>query len=228
MRILAILLGLSCSLAFADVNDYIKQVKKQKKEILSTYSKQDLNYIVDKATHKSQAYAQLAKDLGRSAYENNPYINGQDKPKLPEDGVIIFASFSMSTDNIHQLLQASYKYQIPVVIRGFVNGSLPKTEKMLMKAMHYGKNDQSKVGVAINPLWFREFNIKAVPAFVSFHRPLDCMNPDEVCKGERYDIVKGNIPVASALDILATRGKDAPKGAVQALARGKNNEETKH
>lgn len=78
--------------------------------------------------------------------------------------------------------------------------------KHLMLTHHQG-------GVMINPLWFRAFEVKAVPALVIYDKHLPCLQGGQpqaantkvkrACAKTDYDLVTGNLPLSRLLSRIA-------------------------
>jgi type-F conjugative transfer system pilin assembly protein TrbC len=123
--------------------------------------------------------------------------------------VLLFVSFSMPSLALQQYIVQANHFHIPMVIRGLVNDSFQQTARTLF----YITQSHNQGGVAINPFWFRDYQIHAVPALVV----------TQSCEGRKashchaaYDVVYGNIPIARALSLVAQRG-DASAVAKQQL-----------
>jgi len=140
-----------------------------------------------------------------------PTKNPNAKPK----GMMVFVSLTMPNIALKQLLVQSKTLQIPLVIRGVLpqgfKGTLVRINKLL--AQKGGKKLNS--GFAINPEWFKTFNIESVPAFVTIKEGA-CM-PNAPCMEDDFDILYGNISMYDALEIL--KGGDAGEIPASILAR---------
>ena len=132
----------------------------------------------------------------------------------PQQGALIFVSFSMPKASLKQILVQAKAYHIPVVIRGLVNNSFVETKASLDKILRE-KTKSEKIGesilngaVALNPMWFRQFKIKQVPAFVVYSRGASCPL-GKSCDNVKYDVLYGNISVDQALDIFKSKGSSS-------------------
>jgi len=138
-------------------------------------------------------------------------------PNADATGVITLVSLSMPNIALEQLLAQSAQYQIPLVIRGVLPSGFKATilriNQLLTKG---GKQPAMDSGIAINPEWFKQFNIQQVPAFISIKKG-HCTQKSQ-CSRQDYDVVYGNISMEDALNIL--KKGDAKENAVAALARG--------
>jgi type-F conjugative transfer system pilin assembly protein TrbC len=127
-------------------------------------------------------------------------------PIKPSPEAIIFVSFSMPTLSLKQIIHDAHRYQVPIIIRGLYKNSFRET---IEKIFNLVKED-NKGGISINPVWFRKYDIKTVPALV-------VNNKNQEAKD--FDIVYGNIRLKNALTIIANQG-NAAKVAQDILTRG--------
>lgn len=126
--------------------------------------------------------------------------------------VFVLASFSMPLPSLKALMQDATSMGVPVVFRGFVNGSLEDTEAAVRAV--YTDDDQSH-GFTIDPTLFERFNIQAVPVFVSLGERIDVCET-QGCEGDPvpvHDRVTGNISLLAALNVIARGNGDAPDPA---------------
>ncbi len=124
----------------------------------------------------------------------------------PVDKCAVFVSFSMPEPSLKQIVSDASYYNVPVVIRGLYNNSFRETANKILALT----KENNKGGMLINPIWFRKYNIKAVPAFL-------VTKNDE---SSSYDLMYGNIPLKRALTIIAEKGEYA-KEAGKILERKK-------
>ena len=164
-----------------------------------------------KAEDNSKRYhkeASLAQDKYLKALEGR---NGDSKHQgrgIQPIGIgAIFISFSMPEPSIKQIIEDAHRYNISVVARGLYKNSLRETADKIMKLT----KEKNQGGILINPLWFKKYDIKAVPAVL-------------LAKGSEtnniYDVVYGNVPLKRALTIIAEKGECAFE-ANNILARDK-------
>jgi len=151
--------------------------------------------------------AQVAVQNIKDEYLKKAQANGFIK-KAPE--TIIFVSFSMPTPSLKQIIQDAARYQIPVVIRGLYKNSFKETIEKIFDLV----KEDNKGGVLINPLWFKQYDIKTVPALVISGGGVNT-NKDH----QEFDVVYGNIPIKKLLKIIVERGSEA-KAAQNILNRG--------
>jgi type-F conjugative transfer system pilin assembly protein TrbC len=127
-----------------------------------------------------------AHELLNQYAESHGYRTVQKQPPA----ILIFVSFSMPEQSLIAYLRDAKKVGASVVIRGLIDNSFQKTfHRMaeLVKASEGG-------GVELNPLWFKKFSIKTVPAVV-------------VVEGEHHDVMIGNITLTAALKIIRDSGE---------------------
>lgn len=140
---------------------------------------------------------------------------GQRNPEAIATGVMVFTSLTMPDATLKQLLKQSEQLQVPLIIRGVLPQGFPATAKRIIKLLDNGQKPPTNSGFAINPNWFKQFNIQYVPAFVSIKQG-HCL-PKTPCHKNDYDIVYGNISLYEALEIL--RQGDAGEAANNVLSK---------
>ena len=117
---------------------------------------------------------------------------------IPGEGV--FISLGMPEDSIIQSLKSADEYNIPVYIRGLIDNDFKKTVLFIKDIIQ--KNDLS--GVSIDPVLFKEFKIKAVPAIVLSSKNSDCFEA-ETCSASDFDVVYG-VTAETGLKIIRDKG----------------------
>ncbi|WP_248632964.1 type-F conjugative transfer system pilin assembly protein TrbC [Cereibacter changlensis] len=139
--------------------------------------------------------------------------------KYGETRAILFASFSMPPQSLRQMMQEAGDYGLTIVFRGFVNNSVYETRAKLEEV--FGEDEASE-GFAIDPTLFRLFDITSVPVLVVLGDSLDaCETP--ACEADappRHDRLSGNVPVETALRIIAAGDGDAPEAAKALVEAG--------
>lgn len=124
--------------------------------------------------------------------------------KAPLPKAILFVSFSLSDQMLAQYLKQSRQYQIPMIMRGFIDNSFKKTAYKMYE-MTKSKNQG---GIAIMPDWFVKFNIDQVPALVIFSSDAHCETA-KVCNPNAYDVIYGNLSIHDLLDHIVQEGTQA-------------------
>lgn len=145
----------------------------------------------------------------------------------PSAGVMVFASFSMPEESLRALVADARAAGVPVMLRGFVNGSLGETARAMHGLLSVGQEGvapedaQSLLGgVMVDPRAFRIFDVTQVPAFIAANQPLpDCDGLDCSAAAPPHDRIAGNISLTAALETLASEGRNAPDAAATALAQ---------
>jgi conjugal transfer pilus assembly protein TrbC len=172
---------------------------------------QDLEGIRTRALNDPRVRALL-----RAEDEQIPESNEE---KYAETEAILFASFSMPAQSLRQMMQEATEYGLTIVFRGFVNNSVFDTRAKLEEV--FGEDEVGEA-FAIDPTLFRRFDITSVPVLVVLADSLDvCETP--ACETDPvplHDRLSGNIPVETALRIIAA-GKGAAPQVARALAEKK-------
>lgn len=197
------------SVVFADnTNDIIRREMLRREKILREVTKQNDNFekYKNKSKQKIQGYQELISSI-KGQYMKKAQAKGHIKP-VPQ--AVVFVSFNMPVLSLKQIIQDAAHYQIPVVIRGLHENSFRKTIGKIFDLV----KETNKGGVLINPNWFKEYDIKVVPAVVV----TDGVNSNKETKANqktdnrevnKFDVVYGNIPLKRALTIIAEQGNVA-------------------
>ena len=167
------------------------------------------HYLYRKAKVEQHIAQQAAQDtpLLRAISANQvakyaPYIKGlegKQQQRLPEHThpiphSIEFVSFSMPTSLLIAVLRDAKAHHTPVVLRGLIDNSFKKTAQTFF---NLAKQNKGLGGIEINPLWYRTFHIKQVPAFVKVSKPSICTQNS--CPSTAYFVVYGNVHISDAL-----------------------------
>lgn len=129
----------------------------------------------------------------------NKKIDNDNHYKNPS--IIIFVSFSMPDNSVEAILHDAKKVGANVLIRGLLNDSFQKTFKKIAKLnVNSGGN-----GVELNPVLFKELNIKSVPAVVVMSDS-SCLTKHNCQLSSQLDIVTGNISLEAALKMVRDKG----------------------
>ncbi|MGR6831160.1 type-F conjugative transfer system pilin assembly protein TrbC [Aliivibrio wodanis] len=159
-----------------------------------------LSQMNTQSFQKSQQYQDWAQSLEQQAMQ-------QIKPKNPEadaSGIMIFASLGMPKTALKQLMQQASDLNVPVVIRGLWENDFAATVNKVQSLILSEDGDTILGGVEINPVWFKQFNIQQVPAFVAINKG-QCIG-EPPCDAADYDIVYGNVSLYNALETIANKG----------------------
>lgn len=153
-----------------------------------------------------------------------PQLQAARDGERPSAGVMIFASFSMDETALRRLILDAHKAKTPVVLRGFIGGSLGETARRIHALLEDGQAggaaNEALGGVLIDPRAYRVLNITEAPSFVSIAGPLpDCDGLDCSAPAPVHDRIGGNMTLRAALTALSSEGDAAPLQASAALAR---------
>ena len=180
--------------------------KKTKKEAESNVFERYKNL----SKHQIQNYQEAIKKIKGNHIKNMQSNGFANFVKSPPQAVI-FVSFSMSDLSLKQIIQDASRHQVPVVIRGLYKDSFRKTVEKVFDLV----KENNKGGILINPLWFRKYDIKAVPAVV-----VNNSNGNiDLNTANSFDVIYGNIPLKKILKLIVDRGA-ASKVAKNILTRG--------
>ena len=135
-------------------------------------------------------------------------------------GVLVFVSFSMPEQSLRQLVLDAHRAQVPVLLQGFVGGSLKETATRMRALLGADTGQDLLGGVVIDPRAFRIFRVTDVPAFVATSASLpDCDGLDCDAPPPPHDRIAGNMSLSAALSALASEGTEAVPQARAALKR---------
>lgn len=142
----------------------------------------------------------------------------------PAVGVTVFASFSVPEPSLRALVVDAKAAGVPVVLQGFVDGSLEQTARRMADLLGHSEGPEAQAealgGVIIDPRAFRVFDVTHVPTFISTAHPLpDCDGLNCSAPAPPHDRIAGNMSLAAALSALGSEGTSAPARARVARAR---------
>lgn len=136
---------------------------------------------------------------------------------------VLLVSLGMPDNTLIAYLTQAKRAAIPVVIRGLYTskphrlndpaiGRFSDTARRVNTLVHHRHTG----GVSINPLLFRAFTIKTVPALVIYNDALPCIEktthaPFVACQDTQFDVVFGNVPIETLLTIVARRSPSAAR-----------------
>ena len=213
LGILTLLLGVALShTAYANLNTEISQV-----QLHAQAQSEQYHIDADQLVHMVKSQSSYQQGTQYAAGQSHPDRN----PQGYAHGVIVFVSLSMPDKLLRQTLIAAHQYHVPVVVRGLVDNDMRKTLQCMFTIIHpKGSTRAIKGGFEINPLWFRAFNITAVPAVVAISGGGNCYGAVP-CPERHYDVIYGNISLKSALEQIAREG-EAKSVARWVLDQGSN------
>ncbi len=157
--------------------------------------------------YKNDAF--IAENQAKSILIYNQQDNNKINDKKKNPSILIFISFSMPEKSIEAYLRDAKKIHASVVIRGLIDNSFQKTFQRIAMLVKSSGGD----GVELNPIWFKRFDIKTVPAVVVVVDGSPCFKNNTCQKDRDFDVMTGDITLASALRIIRDRG--ITKGIVQ-------------
>lgn len=142
---------------------------------------------------------------------------GADQEPVEDGAVYIAVSLSMPHNDIRRIVQDAAKAGAHVVIQGPVDGDMAKTVKMLSTLFKEG----DEVGLEIDPRVFQQYQVTRVPTFISTRQGVAVCEEGLECQRtmEPHDVIRGNITVEKALELLSTKGDAAPEVSKRALNR---------
>lgn len=124
-----------------------------------------------------------------------------------KNNAMLFVSLGMPKLVLRQYLIQSKQLGIPLIIRGLLQNSYPVTAKRIYQILHPKNRFQKAIkgGFEIDPVYFKKYHIKVVPALV-------------ISSGSNSSVVYGNIPIKKLLQVIASNSKyPAVKNAAQMI-----------
>lgn len=152
-------------------------------------------------------------------------VEGDDKPGYGEARVLVFASLAMPGPSLRQVLLDADRLHAVVVFRGFFENSVVKTGDALRAALGEGETPK---GFAIDPTLFGRFHVSAVPVYVVLSEPLATCETEDCLQDPlpAHDRLSGNIPLETALQLVAAGQGEAASTAAALLAEAPSNMST--
>jgi len=208
-----------------DIEDLVRNAEGRAAQLRSTLTGLDPEDTIAKSRRfqdEAEALnagnrARLQEGMGflSQQYRFDPYAD-PDEDIGP--GVIYVAvSLSMPKDSLRQLAREAHAAGAILVIRGLVDNSFLKTQKVLKTVFVEGED----AGLVIDPRVFEQYKITEVPTVIAAPQEvqscevgLDCVRPEVP-----FDAIRGNISLKTALQYLSDKGDAAPEASRQALAR---------
>ncbi len=213
--LLAILM-LSTLSSFANTNDDINAYRDEGLRIAASVSAESIDALKDKSARASIENRAHIDAFMKHARRSLPI----KKQAQAVDGAILFVSFSMPEPLLFALADEAASFNIPVVINGLVEGDFKKTIETFTRLNRDAEKQHLHFkGVSIDPLWFQQFDIKAVPALVVSARPASC-EAQTVCAAQTFDVVYGNATIKNGLELVASKGEASTMLARTILEQG--------
>ena len=130
---------------------------------------------------------------------------------------IAFASLSMPTEALRQMMDDVTRAGGVVVFRGLTQGSAKVMTDALGKVLKPGERMD---GVGIDPRLFRAFGVNEVPAYIVTASDFDlCSGFDCTSEVPPFDRMTGNVTARFALETFSDGGGPGARIARQHLAR---------
>ena len=152
-------------------------------------------------------------------------LESDEKPGYGEARVLVFASLAMPGPSLRQVLLDADRLHAVVVFRGFLENSVFKTGDALRAALGEGETPK---GFAIDPTLFNRFHVSAVPVYVVLREPLATCETEDCLQDPlpAHDRLSGNIPLETALNLVAAGQGDAASTAAALLTEAAQDEAT--
>lgn len=120
-----------------------------------------------------------------------------------QDGLMVFASFTMPRETLKRLIADVNKAGGAVVMRGFKGGSIRST------ALAINDLGEASGNVQINPNAFTKYRIEAVPAVVLVKPDsAESVDTEGCAMPDKYVMVSGDVGLGYALDDIARRSPE--------------------
>lgn len=151
----------------------------------------DIQSITKKLTNtkRSEEMTQYATEL-KQRFNHSEDVSTHLK-KVSH--VVVFLSFSMPRKSLESWLRQCKISGATPVIRGLINNSFKET---MLEIKQLSK--KSGTGMQLDPILFKTFNIKQVPAVVFAKNIPECPSNMD-CKPIDYDVVYGDVLLGYAL-----------------------------
>jgi conjugal transfer pilus assembly protein TrbC len=131
------------------------------------------------------------------------YANAEKKARPHGVDLMVFVSFSMPTEVITELSRQAKQYGATMMLRGFADDSLVRTQQMV-QAVNVGG-----AGWQINPDAFKIFKIDTVPAVVLATGDANSILEQGCAKPANYVAVTGNQSLDVALQTIRRRSQNS-------------------
>lgn len=213
------LFGLS-SLTFANFNDDVTAYKHYEQRL---FKQQSPTIQQMKAASQQTSYTHHDFVANFIQHASEP-VEGilhtkQGQGGEVANGAMLFISFSMPKSLILEMSHQAAVYHIPVIIRGLVNNDMRKTFQKVLDLQSYANTKHETFdGIKIDPVWFEQFSIDAVPALVVTQRPQGCKF-QQMCPNQPFDVVYGNQSIKDSLMDIANNGTKIPKTVAQGILK---------
>ncbi|ALA26646.1 type-F conjugative transfer system pilin assembly protein TrbC [Piscirickettsia salmonis] len=213
---LTVILSIGCQIAFANFNDEVNAYKVHEKSLIDQNSSKVSALASMSQANVKKNLSLLNQFMGQAQHSAGQTLNHGGKAA---NGAMLFISTSMPKPLIIQMSIQASKYNIPVIMRGLIDNSMPKTLQAILNIKVLAKKEHLKFsGISIDPVWFDQFDITAVPAFVVTQRPAGCIS-QKMCPNQPFDVIYGNQSIHDSLLEIAKQGSATPKTVAQTILR---------
>ena len=215
---IVLLFSIACSNVFAesssDYDEIALDAAAQKEKIMTPY----LNAAIQAEKNEKKITAPYMQDAIQSELQAretvDQYVNQNTKQdvaqKIPSSNVLIFVSFSMPSPSLEAYLRDAKKIHATLVLRGLIDNSFKKTFTRISEVVKAAGGG----GFEVNPLLFKQFGIRNVPAVVILPSVDNC-KANQSCVA---DVIKGNISLPAALTEIRNKGTVSVNAADTALS----------
>ena len=198
-----------------DMLDGARQLGDRWSENLDIQKADDLGrtFDIDAFREKALSNPRVREMLG---VEEGTFQSADENDRWGSDKVFLLASFSMPAPTLKAMMQEAQAYGVPIVFRGFLGNSVFETQAAITEV--FGE-DADVVGFGIDPTLFTRFQVETVPQVIVTAEPLDVCETSG-CEGDvapLHDRIAGNIPLETALEIIASGDGDASQSALDML-----------
>lgn len=129
-------------------------------------------------------------------------VAGQNKLPNSTPHLLVFVSFSVPERSLKQIVAQAAKTKATLVLRGLVEGSLPKTVAAAQRLI-----GNKQVGFQIDPRAFERFGVTSVPTYVVLAPQSEASGSctQQSCAADVFAAVAGDVTIDYALEQIARR-----------------------
>jgi len=134
------------------------------------------------------------------------YRSTQEGEKRYESQVLVFVSSSMPDQTVARYLNQSRQINASLVLRGFVDDTLPSTKVYIHDILLASADPKAKSSILIDPTLYERFSITQVPSIVVTESEIQpCMK--DACPPPVHHIVSGDVSLGWALGLVGRQIK---------------------
>ncbi len=150
-------------------------------------------------------------------------LRRQDQKAAPK--LYVFVSYSMPESSIRNLYRDANQIGAPLLVRGLINNNFTDTARKMVQILGTKDRSRKKTSILINPILFKKFGIKRVPAFVFIKGEdfsLSCRTK-KACEASapEHDVVYGDITLKKAVETLSLVNESMVLAAYEAALAGR-------